>query len=126
MINKELELKCTYNLACEKAMLEQSKMKIDKSQNDYQIHLTNIWKDAKSIYNKLRLVKTPTLFDIRNGEHLEFTRFVDLIIDGKLSDDNVYGYYATNNMQSNVLVYPSDIKSSMYRIDFTHVVIFNK
>lgn len=125
-MHNEIQLKSMYNLACEKAMLAQNKVDMNLSRNQYELELSNIWKDAKTIYHELRLVKTPTLLEIKNGEHMLFTKFVDLIIDGKLSDDNVYGYYATNNMQSNVLVYPSDIKSSMYRIDFTHVVIFNK
>ena len=43
-----------------------------------------------------------------------------------LTDEDGFGYYATENAKSNIMVKPSDFVYDLVRNDFTHVLWFNK
>ena len=60
-------------------------------------------------------------------DHMPIETFISSCKIGPLfTDDDGFGYYATEDKQSNIKVYPSDIMSGNYRKDFTHVVWYNK
>lgn len=60
------------------------------------------------------------------GELMTTEEFVSRCRDGYFIDDDGYGYYATVDGKSNVMVIPSDITEDLYRSDFTHVLWFNR
>ena len=43
-----------------------------------------------------------------------------------LTDEDGYGYYATESAKSDVEIYPSDVLENLIREDFSHVIWFNK
>lgn len=81
-----------------------------------------------SISKEMRLLQEPTVeFGKQwNGDTYTFEQFKKLCIDEDLTDNDGYGYYATETAKSNVEIIPSDITENKYRNDFTHVIWFNK
>ena len=43
-----------------------------------------------------------------------------------LTDEDGYGYYATETAKSSIMIKPSDVVYDMLRTDFTHVLWFSK
>lgn len=60
------------------------------------------------------------------GDHMTIEKFIDYCNSGMFIDSDGSGYYATKDQQSNIPIYPSDVKARKYRKDFSHVVWFNK
>lgn len=60
------------------------------------------------------------------GETMTFTEFRERCADGYFVDDDGYGYYATIDGKSNIIIKPSDVTEDICRSDFTHVIWFNK
>lgn len=75
-----------------------------------------------------RLKQSPSLeYDKEwNGNVYTIEQFIELSESGGFMDYDGYGYYATHNAKSDILIYPSDILEHIYRDDFTHVIWFNK
>ena len=60
-------------------------------------------------------------------DHMPIEEFMEGCRIGPLfTDDDGFGYYAPEEKQTNIKVYPSDIISGNYRKDFSYVVWYNK
>lgn len=90
---------------------------------------------AKDIKEKLyfirkykRLKKTPTIEYGKewDGDLLTIEEFKNGVKYGFFTDDDGYGYYATETTKSDIYVYPSDFTEGIYRDDFTHILWLNK
>lgn len=93
---------------------------------------------AKGIKEKLyfigkykRLKRTPTIeygkeWDEWDGDLLTIEEFKNGVKGGFFTDDDGYGYYATETTKSDIYVYPSDFTEGIYRDDFTHILWLNK
>ena len=90
---------------------------------------------VKSIKEKLyfigkykRLKRTPTIEYGKewDGDLLTIEEFKNGVEGGFFTDDDGYGYYATETTKSDIYVYPSDFTEGIYRDDFTHIIWFNK
>jgi hypothetical protein len=60
------------------------------------------------------------------GDKMTFEHFVECCEDGGFIDYDGFGYYATNDKETNIQVYPSDIMSGKYRKDFSYVIWYNR
>ena len=62
------------------------------------------------------------------GNFIEIDTFIEWVEDGYIIDYDGYGYYATDEMMSNVEVHPSDALDGTLEHDkiFTHIVWFNR
>lgn len=60
------------------------------------------------------------------GDTYTFEEFKRLAKSKMLTDDDGYGYYATESAKSDVMIYPSDVLENIIREDFSHVIWFNK
>ena len=60
------------------------------------------------------------------GDTYTMEEFKKMVNDGIFTDDDGYGYYATETSKSDVFIYPSDITENLIRVDFSHVIWFNK
>ena len=92
---------------------------------------SNLWDKAWEEYTKLnreyKLEKEYTLKPIPDyGDLFTMKAFKQIVDIGGFIDSDGGGNYATKNQMSNIAINPSDIKSGVYRKDFTHVVWFNK
>ena len=75
-----------------------------------------------------RLKQSPSLeYDKEwNGNVFTIEQFIERSESGSFMDYDGYGYYATHNAKSDILIYPSDILEHIYRDDFTHIIWFNR
>jgi len=60
------------------------------------------------------------------GETYTLDEFKRMAKTKVLTDDDGYGYYATESAKSDVFIYPSDVMENLIREDFSHVIWFNK
>lgn len=62
-----------------------------------------------------------------SGTLYELNKFKELCKEENplLTDEDGYGYYATETAKSSIPVKPSDVVYDMLRTDFTHVLWFN-
>lgn len=76
----------------------------------------------------MRLKKSPTVEYGKEwkGDLYTLERFIDLVKNGGFIDDDGFGYYATDDVKSDITIYPSDIMENIYRKDFTHIIWFNR
>lgn len=83
----------------------------------------------KSLINfEKRLVKIPIMEDLDDiGDLMTIEKFVDCCKGGGFIDYDGYGYYSTQEKQSNIVILPSDITIiKEYRKDFTHIKWYNR
>ena len=74
-----------------------------------------------------RLLKAPEMKDLDNiGDHMTFEDFKGCVDCGGFIDYDGYGYYATEIQQSDIVIYPSDVREGKHRKDFTHVMWYNR
>lgn len=63
-----------------------------------------------------------------SGKLYEINKFKEMCSEEHqvFTDEDGFGYYATETAKSSVIVKPSDVVYDMIRSDFTHVLWFNK
>lgn len=60
------------------------------------------------------------------GDTYTLEEFKNMAKSKLLTDEDGYGYYATESAKSDVEIYPSDVLENLIREDFSHVIWFNK
>lgn len=60
------------------------------------------------------------------GDLMTFEEFKENVECGGFIDYDGFGYYATSDKQSDIIISPSDIKAEIHRDDFTHVKWYNR
>lgn len=98
------------------------------SYEDYQNEVRSIMEEIYFLNKEIRKIQDPVLVYGKEWKGILHTmdNFIGMSINGDLTDEDGYGYYATDNAKSDIIIYPSDILDDIYRSDFTHVVWFNK
>lgn len=76
----------------------------------------------------LRLKEDPVLSYGKEwaGTMYDINYFKEMCEHEMFTDEDGFGYYATETAKSNIIVKPSDFTSKMVREDFTHVLWFSK
>lgn len=123
------EIKSAYEKA-----LEASDAKLAALQSSMGLMLAyRVWEKsperlaAQELSREYRLIKEPTMGEIPEyGEHLTLNEFVESCESGALINYDGFGNYATEDLCSDILVYPSDITANRYRRDFSNVVWYNR
>lgn len=77
---------------------------------------------------EMRLVQAPTLEFGKEwkGDYYTIEEFIENCKDDTFTDDEGYGYYATETGKSDIKIYPSDVIDNKIRTDFSHVIWFPK
>lgn len=75
----------------------------------------------RKIQTNFKMNEQPEYGDLMTME--DFKNNVDC---GGFIDSDGSGSYATEKEESNINIFPSDIKEGIYRDDFTHVMWYNK
>ena len=81
-----------------------------------------IWLNEK----KMRLAKDPALSFGKKwkGKTYALEEFSKMSKSGKITDNDGYGFYATELGKSDIEIYPSDVLTEMVRADFPNVIWF--
>jgi len=112
---KELEKK-ELNVAYEK-----------ETHEGFASHMNPIWKKIQKVNRELNLLRTPIMSPIPEyGSWYTLEDFRKICLSGGFIDYDGNGNYSTEKEMSDIEIVPSDIKSGIYRKDFTHVIWFNK
>lgn len=99
-------------------------LSFDEYENSAKDVLEKLYFIAK--YRKLKANPVIEYGKEWKGEMMMFTEFRKQCINGYFVDGDGYGYYATTDGKSNIIIIPSDVTEDIYRTDFTHVIWFNK
>lgn len=81
-----------------------------------------IWLNEK----KMRLAKDPALSFGKKwkGKNYTLEEFSKMSKSGKITDNDGYGFYATELAKSDIEIYPSDVLTEMVRTDFPNIIWF--
>ena len=81
-----------------------------------------------SISQEARLLQEPTIEFGKTWKGSLYTmdEFKEMCLNNEITDNDGYGYYATETGKSNILIMPSDILENKYRTDFSHVIWLGK
>jgi hypothetical protein len=95
---------------------------------DFKEKVKTIKEQLYFIDKYIRLKQTPTVEYGRewDGDIYTIEKFITMVKDGHLIDDDGYGYYSTEGGKSDIYTYPSDFVEELYRDDFTHIIWFNR
>jgi hypothetical protein len=96
--------------------------------NEFKEKATPIRQKIYFVSKYKRLKQPPTLEYNKewNGKLYTIEQFIEMSESGGFMDYDGFGYYATHNAKSDILIYPSDILEHIYRNDFTHIIWFNR
>lgn len=94
---------------------------------EYEKLITPYWDKINNIELEIRLLQKSKLDNLSEyGSHITIKDFIEMCQNGYLMDYDGHGYYATDSLESNILIYPSDVTNNKIRKDFSHVIWFNK
>ena len=73
------------------------------------------------------MLLVPKFTELSDYGHL-FTlkEFCECVESGGFIDYDGWGNYVRDNMESDIMIKPSDIRHKMVRTDFTHVMWYNR
>lgn len=80
------------------------------------------------ISQEMRLLQDPVMQFGKQwkGEYYTLEEFVRTCEMDGFTDDDGFGYYATEKGKSDILIYPSDVIDGKVRTDFSHVIWFSQ
>lgn len=138
MIDYTVYLNKTYSeLASERNRLEEKYSEIENECLKDNLSYAEFCNKAHDVKEKLfavdkfmRLKEDPVLTYGKewSGKLYEINKFRELCDEAHqvFTDEDGFGYYATETTKSSIIVKPSDFVYDMARDDFTHVLWFNK
>jgi hypothetical protein len=81
----------------------------------------------KKIDQKIRLNLIPKYSELSQyGDLMSVADFVKCVENGTFTNYDGYGCYVKDGKESQIEIYPSDVKSNAIRLDFQHVIWFNR
>lgn len=99
----------------------------DLDWNGLNEYMSSISKKVSEINRKLRLIMEPTFSELSTfGDVMSLDRFIDYVNMGGFIDYDGYGLYVKDDMESNIEIYPSDVKHNSIRTDFDTIIWFNR
>jgi len=90
--------------------------------------ITSTESELEAIKERLLRLETmhPTFTPIKSTEdHMTLDKFIECCTSGGFIDYDGWGYYATDTMETDIGVIPSDILAGKVNRDYTHVVWYN-
>lgn len=127
MAVSELEKKRDISIARRDAIMD-SCVKRGLSFDEYEKEAMDEVEKIYFIDKFIRKRKEPVIEYGKKWKGLKYA-FNDFIRDcnnGKLTDTDGIGYYATADGKSDIEIMPSDVRENIYRDDFSHVQWFEK
>jgi hypothetical protein len=100
----------------------------NKSYDQYLHSLEPELSQINALENERRTIQEPVLGnEVGSNDHLmTIAGFVDSVIQGDLNDYDGYGEYILDNRYTGIHVNPSDVERKCMRMEFTHIVWFNR
>jgi hypothetical protein len=86
-------------------------------------------KEIRELDQKIRLEREPEFaYDVvaENGDVMSIDQFIKSVNCGLFTDYDGFGRYIRDGKESNIEIYPSDVKHNSLRADFTQIIWFNR
>lgn len=99
----------------------------DLSFEEFHNYMSQSNRKVSEASRKYRMVQTPKYSDIpKYGDVMSLKHFIENVKDGSFIDYDGYGNYVKDGMESDIEIYPSDVKHNAIRKDFDTIVWYNK
>ena len=104
---------------------------VNKSYNEFddawEIFGDEELKELRILYKKDRQLKSYILFDLPEyGTVMSLKDFIDNVNDGGFIDYDGHGRYVKDKKMTDIMIYPSDVKSGYIRKNFDTIIWFNR
>ena len=74
-----------------------------------------------------RMVQTPNFSELPTyGDVMSLDDFIDNVKSGGFIDYDGFGHYVKDELESDIIIYPSDVKHYAIRKDFDTIVWYNR
>lgn len=84
-------------------------------------------KKINELYREKRMIQPYTLSELSDfGDVMTLNDFIECVKEGGFIDYDGYGLYIKDNQQTNIEIYPSDIKYNSIRKEFDKIIWFNR
>ena len=90
-------------------------------------HFAPINAKIEKVDQQIRMVREPEFSEITSRAHImSLEDFIENVKVGNFIDYDGSGNYVRGNKESDISIYPSDVKANMIRKDFDKVAWYNK
>lgn len=98
-----------------------------ESWNNHCKHLQPEWDALNKLNREKRMLMTPEFQDLpHHGDVMSLKDFIENVNAGGFIDYDGSGNYVSDNMMSNITIYPSDVRYDSIRDDFDKIIWFNR
>jgi hypothetical protein len=93
--------------------------------HEFQNYMAVTADKLETLSQDIRMLQVPKMKPITDSA-MTMAVFLDYVKSGSLIDYDGFGRYATETEESDIMIFPSDVKAGKIRKDFTHVCWYNK
>jgi hypothetical protein len=95
--------------------------------NEFCMYMKPVWDKQAKLDREKRMLMTPEFDELPTYGHvMSLKEFIECVKDGCFIDYDGHGRYVRDGKESNIHIYPSDIKHKAVRKDFDTIIWFNK
>ena len=99
----------------------------DQTFNQFRNFMQPESKKLSDLRRRLRFIMPYELSDLPDyGEVMSLTEFIEYCKDGWFIDYDGYGRYVKNGKETNIEIYPSDVKNNCIRHEFDTIIWYNR
>lgn len=100
---------------------------IDMDFNQLMEYMSETSTKISVLDRKLRLIDIPIFEELSDyGDVIYLSEFIENVNSGGFIDYDGFGRYVKDGKESNITIYPSDVKHKMIRKDFDTIIWFNR
>lgn len=94
---------------------------------EFEDYMSVTSKKVAEISRKLRLIKEPTYSELPEyGDVMSLEQFIGYVESGGFIDYDGFGRYVKDDKESDINIYPSDVKNGSIRKDFDTIIWYNR
>jgi hypothetical protein len=95
--------------------------------NEFLKAAENVSKEVDELGRKYRMIKPYKLTPIDGiNDIMSLEEFIQCCNDGGFIDYDGYGRYMEDGMETDITIYPSDVKHNSIRTEFKEIIWFNR
>jgi hypothetical protein len=95
--------------------------------DEFCIYMKPVWNKQAKLDREKRMLITPEFSDLSDfGDVMSLDHFIECVKCGGFIDYDGFGNYVRDDKESNIEIYPSDIKHGAVRKDFDTIIWFNR
>jgi hypothetical protein len=95
--------------------------------DEFCIYMKPVWNKQAKLDREKRMLITPEFSDLSDfGDVMSLDHFIECVKCGGFINYDGFGNYVRDDKESNIEIYPSDIKHGAVRKDFDTIIWFNR